>query len=259
MRFVGEYLPTGFIIHPNKLRIDALLILNKINLLESSIKKWNKQHSILMLVASVLSYAQNSLLIVAVFGLGSFAYYIYENKLFLSTQTPFAGYANIITALRLLILVSTFCWIPNIPIPILVGLLVIVLLLDLLDGYLARKFKQDSKFGQYFDMEVDALFVLGMCFYFFQNRNIDAWILIPGIMRYVYKVITMIFPKKDYEETKKSYATTIAGMYFIVLIVSLILPNIFLFYLLAIGSGLIVLSFFISFYEYFTYQDQLRQ
>lgn len=60
------------------------------------------------------------------------------------------------------------------------------LALDGVDGYLARKFRQQSELGARFDMEVDALliFILSLAAYLLGRAGI--WVLAIGGMRYLF-------------------------------------------------------------------------
>jgi len=67
------------------------------------------------------------------------------------------------------------------PIGIMVALM---LILDGLDGWLARRTRMQSAFGARFDMEVDAFFILILTILIYQSGRTGAWILLAGLMRY---------------------------------------------------------------------------
>jgi len=163
---------------------------------------------------------------------------------------PFGGYANIVTGLRLILIIIGSFLFSTASKEVIFGIMTGAVLLDVVDGYLARKHGQSSTFGQFFDMEVDAFFVLLMCFYYFQYQEVGWWILVPGIMRYVFKIFTSIVPKEGFVETKKSYAAIVAGTFFVILLACILyeLP-----YALLVGSIAIVLSFSVSIVEYLRY------
>lgn len=62
----------------------------------------------------------------------------------------------------------------------------ITLCLDGLDGYLARKNKSCSVFGARFDMEIDAFLALVITLFLWQSERLGAWVLLLGLMRYVF-------------------------------------------------------------------------
>jgi phosphatidylglycerophosphate synthase len=61
-----------------------------------------------------------------------------------------------------------------------------VLLLDGVDGWLARRGGLSSAFGARFDMETDALLVLLMAVLCLQLDKTGAWVLLSGAMRYLF-------------------------------------------------------------------------
>ena len=61
-----------------------------------------------------------------------------------------------------------------------------VLVLDGVDGWLARHLGETSDFGARFDMETDAVFILGMSWLVWHFAKAGPWILAAGLMRYVF-------------------------------------------------------------------------
>ncbi len=182
-----------------------------------------------------------------------------------SQQTNLNTLANMVTLFRFLLIVGASFGFAILDDYYLLAILIIAVSLDGLDGHLARKHKQSSVFGQYFDMEVDAFFVLLMCIYYYLFRDIGWWILVPGLMRYIYVIVLSLFPKTNFVEKKKKYATYIAGFFFVILCAGLILPAPYNTALLLIGTGMIIFSFSISIKEFIIFkikqsnENQLRQ
>jgi phosphatidylglycerophosphate synthase len=79
-----------------------------------------------------------------------------------------------------------------VPLPLLVALTVTALLLDAVDGWLARRFRSESELGARFDMEVDAFLMLALCV--FDARILGWWILTIGLMRYAFVAVGWVFP-----------------------------------------------------------------
>ena len=67
-----------------------------------------------------------------------------------------------------------------------VTLAVISLVLDGVDGKLARYFGQESTFGARFDMETDAALILILAIFSWQLDKAGSWIVAAGLMRYVF-------------------------------------------------------------------------
>lgn len=68
-----------------------------------------------------------------------------------------------------------------------------VLLLDGVDGWLARRGGCSSAFGARFDMETDALLVLLLALLCLQLGKAGAWVLLSGAMRYLFVAAGMVW------------------------------------------------------------------
>src|SRR5207248_932960 len=68
----------------------------------------------------------------------------------------------------------------------------VVLLLDGLDGQVARRTGTASEFGARFDMEVDAFLILLLCVVV--SRALGPWVLAIGLMRYVFVAASWAMP-----------------------------------------------------------------
>lgn len=67
-----------------------------------------------------------------------------------------------------------------------VGLASAAIVLDGIDGRLARRHGTASAFGARFDMEVDALLVLVLSLLVWLFAKADTWVLLSGLLRYVF-------------------------------------------------------------------------
>jgi phosphatidylglycerophosphate synthase len=105
---------------------------------------------------------------------------------------PFArfGPANQITALRAVLVSLTLALVGEPHSNGLAGgaaaLGVLVMLLDGLDGWVARRTSMVSEFGARFDMEVDALLILVLSILAWRYSKAGAWVLLSGLLRYVF-------------------------------------------------------------------------
>jgi phosphatidylglycerophosphate synthase len=59
-------------------------------------------------------------------------------------------------------------------------------ILDGLDGWLARTSGKSSAFGARFDLEVDALLIMALAMLAWQHDKAGAWILLSGLLRYLF-------------------------------------------------------------------------
>jgi phosphatidylglycerophosphate synthase len=66
------------------------------------------------------------------------------------------------------------------------ALAVLMTVLDGVDGWLARRSRMASAFGARFDVETDALLVMSMSVLVWQHGKAGAWVLLGGMMRYVF-------------------------------------------------------------------------
>jgi len=71
---------------------------------------------------------------------------------------------------------------------------VLGLALDGVDGWLARRLDLTSAFGARFDMEVDAFSVLALSMLVLVSGRAGGWVLLIGLMRYVFIGLGWIWP-----------------------------------------------------------------
>jgi phosphatidylglycerophosphate synthase len=110
------------------------------------------------------------------------------------------GAANLITVLRaaLIAILPAFIIDGYAPEPpfgwMIVGGGGLALLLDGVDGKIARRLGQATKFGARFDMEVDAAFVLVLAALTWSSGRAGIWVLASGLMRYVWVGAGALWP-----------------------------------------------------------------
>ncbi|WP_319532018.1 CDP-alcohol phosphatidyltransferase family protein [uncultured Cohaesibacter sp.] len=112
------------------------------------------------------------------------------------------GAANIVTAIRSAIVSVTAATIfftadlSAVPTTVwaLVGLVLFALILDGIDGYLARSQSQESELGARFDMEVDALLILVLSAAGLILGKAGWWVLGIGLMRYAFVFAQLFLP-----------------------------------------------------------------
>jgi len=108
------------------------------------------------------------------------------------------GAANSVTLLRLAlgcILVGSLLDNSGRPIDsgLVSALAVGILALDGLDGWLARRFDTETKFGGRFDMEVDAAVIAVLSLLAWVWDRADGWVLLIGAMRYGFVAAGQIY------------------------------------------------------------------
>ncbi|MFP4276938.1 MAG: CDP-alcohol phosphatidyltransferase family protein [Wenzhouxiangella sp.] len=74
------------------------------------------------------------------------------------------------------------------------GLALLALVLDGIDGWLARRLDECSAFGARFDMEVDAALILVLCLGVIAAGLAGPWVLLIGLMRYGFVAAACFLP-----------------------------------------------------------------
>lgn len=69
----------------------------------------------------------------------------------------------------------------------------VALLLDGVDGWIARRSARSSAFGARFDMETDALAALVLCVVLWRADRTGAWVLLIGALRYLFLLAGWLF------------------------------------------------------------------
>jgi phosphatidylglycerophosphate synthase len=100
------------------------------------------------------------------------------------------GYANLITGGRL-VLVGFVAWLGSQPVAPAVAWTAVVVstiaaLLDIADGWVARRTGTTTAFGARFDMEVDAVLIMVLAALAWLWDKAGAWVLLSGLLRYAF-------------------------------------------------------------------------
>jgi phosphatidylglycerophosphate synthase len=102
--------------------------------------------------------------------------------------------------------------------PTLVALAVTALLLDAVDGPVARRTGSASVFGARFDGEADAFFMLVLSAYV--ARSVAAWVLVIGVLRYAFAVAGWAVPWLQDQLPDRYWRKVVAAVQGIVLTVA---------------------------------------
>jgi phosphatidylglycerophosphate synthase len=98
------------------------------------------------------------------------------------------------------------------------------LALDGLDGRLARRLGQTSTFGARFDMETDAATMLGLSLLVWLCGQAGAWVLLAGLMRYIFVVGGWLWPALGAPLPPRRRRQTICVVQMAVLIFAVVPP-----------------------------------
>ena len=109
---------------------------------------------------------------------------------------PRLGAANVVTLLRLAlvsILVIPLAGATAAPVAI-IAIATIALILDGVDGWLARRQHLSSRFGAAFDMEVDSVFALVLALLAAVVGGVGWWVILLGLPRYLFGLAQLALP-----------------------------------------------------------------
>tara|TARA_Y100000310_G_scaffold344366_1_gene456790 strand:- start:509 stop:1237 length:729 start_codon:yes stop_codon:yes gene_type:complete len=212
-------------------------------------KRWALIASIMhgvCLILVIFFYAQT--MIWGITSLLLFGIYIVKMAYHIPSLPLWFGYANWVSILRLMCVLCLFFFHPFIKDIYLFWGFLGAILLDGVDGFLARRFKQASRVGEILDMEIDAFMVLILSWIHFNQGNTHWSILIPGFFKYIYEIVVYLAPGEEKEILPKRVRSTIAVIFFLTLLIPFITDQYFGHIMLYISGVLILISFCLSFY-----------
>ena len=126
-----------------------------------------------------------------------------------------------------------------------VSLCVIALILDGVDGKVARATGTETGFGARFDMELDALFILGLCLAVAALERAGIWVLALGLMRYGFVIAGGIWPFINQPLPDSFRRKTVCVWQLVTLMVALlpVTPDALAFWSLVLALALLCYSF----------------
>ncbi|WP_425356876.1 CDP-alcohol phosphatidyltransferase family protein [Streptomyces inhibens] len=129
------------------------------------------------------------------------------------------------------------------PVAALIALATVALILDAVDGQVARRTGTATPLGARFDMEVDAFLILVLCVYV--AMPLGAWVLSIGLMRYAFVAASWALPWLRGALPHSMARKTVAALQGIVLVVAGagIVPRASAAALVAVALALLVWSF----------------
>lgn len=207
------------------------------------IESWSRYHAVGLILALVTYLNTHQLWILPLVSFVSFGYLLLTKRKLLLGEEFKISRANMVTLGRhdlLMILVIISTQIHHFYIGIIASF---VALLDLLDGYYARKDQNSSLLGEYLDKEVDAIFVLMMSAMIYHFKLLPSWILAIGILRFVYVLILPFIKSSKKKEYKSRYGRVIAVILMIGMIGCFFIKYDFYLYIMMGISVLVVSSF----------------
>ncbi|AOY87487.1 CDP-alcohol phosphatidyltransferase [Marinobacter salinus] len=163
------------------------------------------------------------------------------------------GWANRVTLLRGAMIISLFAiapyagqlgpglWLYSI-------VALVALILDGVDGSIARKTDSRTTFGARFDMELDALLILGLCIAVIALERAGIWVIALGLMRYAFVIATLSRAWLDQPLPDSFRRKTVCVWQVVTLMVAIVppVPPLFASATLAIALVLLAWSFFVD-------------
>jgi len=126
-------------------------------------------------------------------GVGALASQVYAARAWRTSQGKLA-LANLLTLLRLAIVATLPFLASHIARAAFIAIVIGLLVLDGIDGWIARTRNETSTFGASLDMETDALTTMVLCLLLHREGTFGAWVLVPGLWRYVYATAIAFVP-----------------------------------------------------------------
>lgn len=156
--------------------------------LQADLSRWSTGHAFAMIMVAIAVAAGQPPWLPCAAGALSFALLAWYCR---GRWTPAGrfGPANAITMARL----AGMFALPFLP-PLLIALWgTLLLALDGLDGRVARRTGTSGEFGAFLDQECDAFFMLLLCLLLYRlPEGPGAWILLPGLLRYLFVLFVRI-------------------------------------------------------------------
>jgi phosphatidylglycerophosphate synthase len=209
--------------------------------------RFSRIHAVVSLGACAVTLALHAAWPFVVVGALSFALLLYVAR---GAHTPSGafGWGNALTTLRFVLASSVGLAPPAVPTWALGVTTLVIFALDGLDGAVAKRRGENSEFGAYFDMEVDAYFVLLAGLALFLRARYGAWILSVGLLRYVYVLSIALVPARRGDKPRYSFGRHAFTALMLGLVLGMVLGAPFGTIATALGCGLVTASFAWSFY-----------
>lgn len=173
---------------------------------------------------------------------------IYAGRPFWTIYGKTGGVANTITGLRVAGIISLLYFQQYLHAYVFLVLGILILVADGLDGYYARKYNTVSEFGDFFDKETDAFFVLAFCIIILEQQLLGIWVIIPAILRYAFVLVLYLF-RIEHIELEPSFRRRFVGMWFMGTIMGcFVLPEAFYTTAMIFASTMLAYSFMKDFY-----------
>jgi phosphatidylglycerophosphate synthase len=211
------------------------------------LSRWSRVNAVALLAATGVALAVGDTAPYVAVGALSFVVLVVLCR---GGHTPSGGFGlgNAITALRWLIASSVGLVPDSVPTWALGCVVLGVFALDGLDGWVAKRRGETSEFGAHFDMETDAYFVLLIGVELFTRGRYGAWILVVGLLRYVYVLALALVPARRGDKPRFTFGRHAFTGLMLGLTLGMVLGEPWGTVPTLLGCGLVTASFAHSFY-----------
>ncbi|PCM45626.1 CDP-alcohol phosphatidyltransferase family protein [Marinobacter sp. ANT_B65] len=134
----------------------------------------------------------------------------------------------------------------------------LALILDGVDGKLARVTNSQSVFGARFDMEMDALLILGLCLAVMVSGKAGPWVLALGVMRYLFVAAASAFNWLNRPLPESFRRKTICVWQIVTLLIAILPPVPSTFAGITLATALLLLAWSFMTDVYWLYQRRLQ-
>ncbi len=170
--------------------------------LQPDLLRWSEGNAAAVATVTLAAAAGLPLWLLSGCGLLSFSLLLYRCRRRWTPGGRF-GPANAVSLLRLCG-VFFMPWLAPGQIPY-AGL--ILLALDGVDGWIARRTGLSGEFGEFFDKESDAFFMLMLCLLLYRlPEGFGPWILLPGLLRYLFVLFVKFAKPPELKERRTAKA-----------------------------------------------------
>ncbi len=130
-----------------------------------------------------------------------------------------------------------------VPVAVLVTITSVALVLDNIDGRVARRTGTATALGARFDMEIDAFLILVLSVHV--ARSLGWWVLAIGLMRYVYVVAGWLLPWLRSPVPPRNWRRVVAAVQGVVLTVAAsdLFPRLLMIVAVAVALAMLIESF----------------
>lgn len=209
---------------------------------------WGNVHAAAVIMGAAMALVTGVPPLLTFVGALSLSYLVIQSRRAWTPSGAF-GLANAVTTLRLLLTIALLvgCETQGAHLVALTALLILVL--DGVDGWVARRSGSSSEFGARYDTEVDALFVLALSLTLSVRGIAGPWALLAGLWRYLYVLAPLVLPTPVGEAPRTIYYRVAYLLMILSFIAALLTPPAGGFALTLLGTVIISVSFLHSFWR----------